>query len=229
MTTLLKGIVGSTAYGLATPTSDVDRLGIHVEPTERLLGLHPPGQTRDSHNPDIVSHEVGKYVSLALKCNPTVTELLWLPEDLYEEVGPEARELMWIRSAFLSKHHVKNAYLGYATAQFTRLRNRNDGTFSSDLRTRTAKHARHLWRLCGQGTELYTRGSLTVRLAPEEAVRCREFGEEVAAGNVDLAFTCISAAEAIMTVNPCVLPDTPNEGAIESWLLGVRKAFYNVE
>jgi hypothetical protein len=33
-TVLLSGIVGSQAYGLATPDSDVDRLGMFAFPTE---------------------------------------------------------------------------------------------------------------------------------------------------------------------------------------------------
>lgn len=43
---LIEGIVGSVAYGLNTATSDVDYAGIYVEPTERLLGLHPPSRER---------------------------------------------------------------------------------------------------------------------------------------------------------------------------------------
>ena len=63
-----------------------------------------------------------------------------------------------------------NAYLGYAQQQFQRLDRRGDGSFSSDTRKRTAKHARHLMRLCRQGYELYTTGRLDVR----EAARQRE-------------------------------------------------------
>ena len=42
---LLSGIVGSTAYGLDTKDSDVDRLGVFAAPTEKLLGLHPVQQS----------------------------------------------------------------------------------------------------------------------------------------------------------------------------------------
>jgi predicted nucleotidyltransferase len=36
---ILSGIVGSTAYGLDTPESDVDRAGIFAVDTEELFGL----------------------------------------------------------------------------------------------------------------------------------------------------------------------------------------------
>ena len=81
---LLSGIVGSTAYGLATEDSDVDRLGVFAAPTERLVGLHPPQPSVVSSKPDATFHEAGKFAALALKVNPTITELMWLPDDLYE-------------------------------------------------------------------------------------------------------------------------------------------------
>ena len=81
---LLSGVVGSVAYGLDTEDSDVDRLGVFAAPTERLLGLHPPKPSIVSSKPDATFHEAGKFASLALNVNPTITELMWLPDDLYE-------------------------------------------------------------------------------------------------------------------------------------------------
>lgn len=43
-TVLLSGVVGSTAYGLAGPHSDVDRLGVFAVATAALHGLHPPAE-----------------------------------------------------------------------------------------------------------------------------------------------------------------------------------------
>src|SRR5882762_424379 len=99
---LLRGITGSVAYGLNTPESDVDRHGIFAAPTEKLLSLHCPPLTLDGHDPDLTYHEAGKYVGLALKANPTVTELLWLPEDLYEIRTPLGDDLIAIRESFPS-------------------------------------------------------------------------------------------------------------------------------
>lgn len=76
---LLSGIVGSVAYGLDTEDSDIGRLGVFAAPTERLLGLHPPKPSIVSSKPDATFHEAGKFAALALKVNPTITELMWLP------------------------------------------------------------------------------------------------------------------------------------------------------
>src|SRR5260370_18445824 len=128
-TVLLAGIVGSTAYGLAGPDSDVDRLGMFAAPTMELLGLTSPSESHVTTAPDSTFHEAGKAVRLMLGGNPTASELLWLPEDLYETRTPLGDELIGIRSSFLSPQRTRDAYLGYARQQFTQLLSRDDGTF----------------------------------------------------------------------------------------------------
>lgn len=39
MNVLLKGVVGSTAYGLNHENSDVDYMGVFAAPTSEVLGL----------------------------------------------------------------------------------------------------------------------------------------------------------------------------------------------
>ena len=141
-TIILSGIVGSKAYGLDNEDSDTDRLGIFVAPTVEFHGLYPPTPTHVWTEPDdLTLHEVGKFVRLALKCNPTIMELMWLPDGLYDTVHPEGLALVAIRKKFLSARYVKDAYLGYATQQFKKLVDRGDGSFSADTRKRTEKHA----------------------------------------------------------------------------------------
>ncbi|MGI3201610.1 DNA polymerase beta superfamily protein [Streptomyces sp. GLT-R25] len=148
---LLSGIVGSTAYGLAHEGSDVDRLGMFAAPTDDLHGLHPPKESHVTTKPDSTLHEAAKWCRLALRGNPTVTELVWLPDELYEVRTPLGDELIGIRTTLLSAKRVRDAYLGYATQQFKRLYDRGDSSLSADTRKRRAKHARHLRRLCHQG------------------------------------------------------------------------------
>jgi hypothetical protein len=119
---LLSGIVGSTAYGLAGPDSDVDRLGIFTYDTERFFGLTDPADSHVSTKPDATFHEARKAAKLMLGCNPTASEILWLPNDLYEVRTPLGEEAIAIRSAFLSAGRVRAAYLGYAEQQFKRMK-----------------------------------------------------------------------------------------------------------
>lgn len=224
---LLAGINGSTAYGLATEDSDVDRIGCYAAPTSQFHGLHLPigkGATWVSTKPDATYHEAGKLAALLLSCNPTVTELLWLND--YETVTPEGEALIGIRRSFLSAEPVRGAFCGYASQQFSRIRNRGDGSFSADTRKRTSKHARHLWRLLYQGSRLHETGRLPVRLSPELAAFCRGFGERVAAGDLDLAERALRDAEAVFD-RPGVLPERPDESAAEAWLQQVRYVYWD--
>jgi hypothetical protein len=217
MKILLQGIVGSTAYGLAREGSDVDRLGVFAHPTDYFWGLEKPADTIVEHEPDKTLHEVGKYVSLALKCNPTVLELLWLPE--YELQSYWGWELVDRRDCFLSEPYVRSAYGGYAKAQVERLKRRHaEGKegFSSDTQKRTAKHARHCFRLLRQGRELLETGNITLRLPDPETFWAfdtysvqdivERFEEE------DLVF---QAAKSI-------LPAEPDRGTIEEFLHDLR-------
>jgi uncharacterized protein len=224
MTILLQGIVGSTAYGLNHAGSDIDRLGIFAAPTRALVGLHAPDETRVSTKPDVTMHEARKLCELALKCNPTVSEVLWLPDELIEVRTPLGQDLIAIRSAFLSAPYVRNAFLGYATQQFKRLETRGDGSFSADTRKRTAKHARHLARLARQGLELYTTGHLVVRL--ENPQWFHDFGEQVAGGDIDAAKKMIADHENAFNNTPSCLPAEPSKGTVEDWLQRVRAAHW---
>lgn len=214
---LLSGVVGSTAYGLAREGSDVDRLGMFAAPTETLLGLHTPKESHVTTAPDRTLHEAAKWCRLALGGNPTVMELVWLPDELYEVRTPLGDELIGIRGWFLSAQRVRDAYLGYATQQFRKLESR-----AGDHRT--AKHARHLKRLCHQGLELYTTGRLAVRVVdPEEYHR---FGDAVAADPAS-ARSLLAHYETAFAETRSVLPDRPDERPAEAWLRRVRAAFYD--
>ncbi|MFD6173567.1 nucleotidyltransferase domain-containing protein [Streptomyces coeruleorubidus] len=223
---LLSGIVGSTAYGLARQGSDIDRLGVFAAPTEALHGLHTPKESHVTTAPDRTLHEAAKWCRLALGGNPTAMELVWLPDELYEVRTPLGDELIGIRASFLCAKRVRDAYLGYATQQFRRLENRGDGSFSADTRKRTAKHARHLKRLCHQGLALYTTGRLELRV--EDPEEYHAFGERVAADPA-AALPLLRHYEAALDETPTVLPERPDEAAVEAWLHRVRRLFYTAE
>ncbi|MEV6791275.1 nucleotidyltransferase domain-containing protein [Streptomyces sp. NPDC051320] len=223
MNILLSGIVGSTAYGLAREGSDVDRLGMFAAPTEDFHGLHRPKESHVTTAPDSTLHEAAKWCRLALGGNPTVMELVWLPDDLYEVRTPLGDELIGIRASLLSAKRVRDAYLGYATQQFKRLYDRGDGSFSADTRKRTEKHARHLRRLCHQGYELYATGKLTIRVDdPQEYF---EFGEEVAADAM-AALPMLQQYETAFDETRSALPEQPDEAPAEAWLRRVRTHYY---
>lgn len=220
---LLLGVVGSHAYGMARPDSDIDRLGVYAEPTVAFHGLNPPTRdqaTKHTTNPDITMHEAGKYCRLALAANPTVMELLWLPG--YADATVMGWRLVHLREKFLSAKLVRNSYLGYVTQQFVKLE--KAGKFPDVPVSRIAKHARHLLRLTEQGTHLWVTGRLVLKVP--DAARVFEFGDRVADGDVDAARWILKRAEETFDRSPTALPAEPDTAAVEQWLLDVRAAFY---
>ncbi|TYC01678.1 nucleotidyltransferase [Micromonospora sp. WP24] len=220
---LLSGIVGSTAYGLAGPDSDVDRLGVYAAPTVAFHGLNPP-TGRDasivSHDPDTTYHEAAKAAALMLGGNPTVTEILWLPDDLYEVRTALGDEMIAIRRAFLSAKRTRDAYFGYAVSQLERLL--RTGQFQSKMRKRQAKHGRHLLRLLDQGFHLYATGELPIRVTKPQ--RYIDFGEAVAA-DPQVARPVLAEADERFNSVQSALPAEPDRPAIEAWLHRVRRAY----
>lgn len=175
---ILEGLVGSHAYGLAHEGSDRDWLGVWVAPKAKKLGVRRFDESRVEREPeDRTLHEVSKFARLAADANPTVSELLWLPE--YRVQSEAGRLLVEGRRLFLSKR-ARHSYGGYAEQQVRKLLARGD--FGSDLRHRTEKHARHCWRLIEQGFNLAARGELAVRLDGTQATLCRRAGERASAG-----------------------------------------------
>jgi len=146
--TILMGLVGSTAYGLATESSDKDYLGVFMSPTRSLLGLTSPKETIVRRDPDMQLHELGKFCRLALAANPTILELLFLGE--YEVMTPQGQRLVDLRHSFLSAR-IRTTFGGYAIQQARRLQ--RDGAFESALRARSEKHGRHCMRLMTQGAQ----------------------------------------------------------------------------
>jgi predicted nucleotidyltransferase len=224
---LLKGIVGSTAYGLAHEGSDVDYLGVFAAPTREVLGLHPGKESVVHKDPDTTLHEAKKFVQLVLNGNPSVSELLWL--DTYEQRTYLGAHLVEIRKAFLSAPRVRDAYMGYATSQFGRLIARGDGSFSADTRKRTEKHARHLVRLVEQGFHLYISGELLVNvtgfLEPEWVF---QMGRNIADDPKRGAEYMVNAQQKFDGARSC-LPGYPDEEPVEKWLMEVREKYWTAK
>jgi len=118
---LLDAISGSHAYGLNHADSDIDKRGVFVLPKTQFYGLHYKEQVNDELN-DEVYYELKRFMSLLIKNNPNILELLLIPDDcilfrhpLFERIKIED---------FLCKK-AKYTFAGYATAQIKKARGLN--------------------------------------------------------------------------------------------------------
>jgi uncharacterized protein len=147
-------VVGSRAYGLAGPDSDVDRRGFYLPPAELHWSLY--GVPKQLENPATQEcyWEIQKFIELALRANPNVLECLYTP--LVEHATPLAQELRSMRSGFLSKLAYQT-FNGYVLSQFKKL--------EQDLRTKGAirwQHVMHMLRLLLASIALLRDGELAV-------------------------------------------------------------------
>jgi hypothetical protein len=212
---LVKAIVGSHAYGFNKPDSDQDYLGVFIVPTKTFMGLYGYPETIVRNSPDRTYHEVGKFMRLAMKGNPTVLELLYF--DDYLITSPEFEQLIFFRAHFLSKQ-VRGAYLGYAIAQINKLKERVTD-FESGLKKRTTKHARHCFRLLWQYRELCQVGCLTPRLSIPECEELLAFDTMTADEIVEKFESEFQAFEDL----ECPFKATPDLKKLNEILVSIRE------
>lgn len=156
-------VVGSHAYGLNHADSDTDRMGIFIQPTLDVAGLdwNQHKETWSNASPegdDTTYHEIGKYLRLTLKGNPTLIELLFMNE--YEVATSTGEYLLNLRPHIIAESNVRPSYYGYAKAQLREFQNRPNPK---------DKMPRHCLRIARQAVEILTTGTTNVRVAdPEE-------------------------------------------------------------
>jgi hypothetical protein len=209
-------VVGSTAYGLAEPGSDVDRRGIYLPPAELHWSLRGVPEQVENDATEEVYWELQKFLVLALKANPNVLECLHTP--VVELATPLAEELLAMRAAFLSKL-VYQTYNGYVVSQFRKL--------EQDLRVRGEirwKHAMHLVRLLLAGIAVLRDGLVPVEVAPEQRERLLAIrGGELPWGEVNRwRLDLHRAFDAAYEATP--LPERPDYDRVNAFLVRARRS-----
>ncbi|ALB45296.1 nucleotidyltransferase domain-containing protein [Clostridium beijerinckii] len=112
---------GSIGYGTNIDNSDIDLRGITIERRENIYGFQSFEQFEDAAT-DTVIYGLRKFVSLALKGNPNILELLGTKDEHIIYMNKCGEALRKNRGLFLSKR-VIHTFGNYATAQLRRLQN----------------------------------------------------------------------------------------------------------
>jgi len=150
-------VIGSRAYGLDHDESDTDRRGVYLPPSALHWSLAGVPEQLEKEATQECYWELQKFVTLALKANPNVLEVLYSP--LVEHVDPLAEPLVDQRDIFLSRL-VYQTFNGYVLSQFKKLNRHHDkhGTVKW-------KHAMHLIRLLLAGIATLRGAHVPVRVA----------------------------------------------------------------
>ena len=123
---LFEYIAGSHLYNLNNEDSDVDSKGVFISNKEDLLGLgfNYNGQVSDERN-DNTWYEVGKWMQMLIKSNPTVLESLFVPEDkIITKPSPLLAEVFENRNEFITKACFM-PFIGYSIEQIKKARGLN--------------------------------------------------------------------------------------------------------
>jgi len=167
-TEILKTIVGSQAHGLANENSDFDYRGVFVIPTSELLKLGGENLKHTAwieDKEDDTSWEIGKFLFMATKCNPTVLETFLAPVKTSTPLGDEMRALfpyVW------NSNDVKNAFIGYGVNQRKKFFDNKD--------KRAPKYATAYLRVLYNCWELLSTGTFTVNLTDSPVYElCKAF------------------------------------------------------
>lgn len=188
---ILRGVVGSSAHGLhLAGQDDRDEMGIFIEPSENVCGLHsvdhyiyrdqPNGVRSQPGDLDLTLYSLRKFCRLAAQGNPSVLVLLWLPAYVVKTSLGEA--LLWLRDAFFSREAGKR-FSGYLHSQkMGLLGKRTKAVTRPELIEQygyDTKYAMHALRLAYEGIEYMSTRRLTLpvpepRLGTLRAVRIGE-------------------------------------------------------
>lgn len=112
MFNIVTTVTGSTLYGLNTPESDIDTMGVFVHDPVTKLGL-----SANDGGSNGTQHELTKFVRLLAKGNPTVTEILWAPQQQWLQWDHRWERMRTELITLTSSQACINAYLGYADQQ----------------------------------------------------------------------------------------------------------------
>jgi hypothetical protein len=120
---IFEGIVGSQAYGISTPTSDVDIKGVFMLPFDNILDFNYVEQVSDNKN-DTVFYELRRFLQLLESNNPTMLEVLNLPEECILFKDPIFDMVLREKSKFVTKK-CRNSFGGYAIEQIKKAKGLN--------------------------------------------------------------------------------------------------------
>lgn len=226
---LLKGLVGSHAYGYATDQSDKDYMSVVFAPLDCYFGL---GGLRTSmsvtEDIDNTKYEFLKFMKLCSSFNPHVIPLLFTDKELSSSNWKLASVLLENKHLFMTKLSF-NTLVGYSINQRGEAAKQITGKLGQKRKELIKKYgydvkaASHTIRLLKTAEHLFKYNEFKLDVA---AVKCAEYrlGKyswedfedefEYLKKNAELAF------------EKCTLPDTPDYQKINSLCVKLLGAYH---
>lgn len=235
MQVVLEAEIGSTAYGLNTPTSDHDFMGVYLETAESLLGIAPEaksmrdrprdeGEKSQTDDEERTIYPLRKYVAMAASGSPTMFAMLHSAN----VTVPDKIGLRENRDMFLSKQIIAR-HIGYADGITCQLsgesRPRTNRPELIDAHGWDTKSGMHVLRTTMCGLELVTDGTMTMPMRADHqeyllSVRGGDVPKDEVLAHVGQLRDQLSVLEGF-----CPLPERPDYTRINTWLIDVYHDF----
>lgn len=238
---ILQVEVGSTAHGTGLEgVEDYDNIAIVLEPPVFRLGfgrfettVYRPGRAADEKSGpgdwDLTIHSLHKWLALAIKGNPSILMALWAPVLASSFIGDELRSHAdW----FIGRHLVE-PFLGYAQAQRQKLTGERGGRHGQNRPALVeqygydTKYAMHMLRLGFQGREVIETGRIAYPARQRDLLLEVRRGKHSLDDVLNMARVNENQLTALRQVRH--LPATANTDAIEGWLVGTYREWYETQ
>lgn len=217
---ILRVLVGSRAHGLETPDSDYDFRGVYVTPTRQILSLGHKykGTAWMEGETDNTSYEIGHFLHLASKANPSILEVLVADQVLHDSaVAVEMREIL---PYLYNPQDAYNAFTGYGYNQRKKLLDGNKDE-------RTWKYAVAWIRTLINLNDLLSTGSFSLKVKSESE---RQFLRELRAGDYTVGDVVNEAdsliAEADKSLVHALRNNKQDLDKVNDFLVRVRKEYW---
>jgi predicted nucleotidyltransferase len=242
MKIILKIIAGSKLHGTNIEgVSDTDYLGIFLENPKDILGFSqkdvivsrdkPVGVKSSTEDEEQTLYGLRKFLSLALKGNPTILTLLFAPRNMLTEVTKEGFELQSLTSLIVSKK-VIGPFQGYMRQQYERLigERGQKNIVRPELVAKygyDTKYASHVVRLGLQGEELL----LTGRLELPMPIGTRGYVIDIRNGKFSFEAVCKLIEDIELRLkeayNKSSLREEPSYSEVEDFMIKTYLNYWN--
>jgi hypothetical protein len=215
----LLGLQGSRMLGLQQSTdADWDYRGVFCFKKEELFGIRRPKETIEinvgagDNEAEFVFHEVGKFLELCMKGNPSVIHLLFVPKfNIKTDIGDL---IIKNKNLLLAEEPIRKAFAGYALSQILYLKRNH----KFPAKQKKEKHIRHCFRLFDCGQELLETGKITLPLKnPQKYFELQKIEDE------DELVRLFEKRDKEFQTCKSILPKVPDEFLINKLLIKVRE------
>lgn len=240
---ILEAVVGSTVHGTSVSDGleDLDLMAVVVENSPRFIGFNsvdtwtartkPMGVRSEAGDTDWTAYGLRKYLSLALRGNPSILLGLFVPDTHLRAITDEGQQLRALAPYIVSKQ----AYMpfrGYMRQQHERLlglRGQRNVTRPELVEAYgyDTKYAAHIVRLGFQGEQILLSGRMVLPMPDAQ----RELVVKVRTGGFSLA----EVSEQIITAErrldaayaAATVADKPDSKRVEAWMIDTYLKHWN--